>query len=1002
MRPELYSSSDDPDGSSTFDAPKASHGQDIRHEAVQSVMDHVNIHQDDLSSAMQQSSPQMNRLTKDIVRDAVDTGPGHLSTSGTVELTGLERASLGGESEVNEDEPKAKSSSQDTGPVDNKEKPPIGLGGRVGGDSVVSEPHGPSDHITSRLGPVQSSSSISFVAAASPRTSDASKFQHRPRLSDSKSESKCTKSSVASKTPSSLSSSASAHDDDNDNDLMRDSDLRSLEMPGQFLQSRPPSDSAEVDKDGRSPSGIGTRWFSDTADFVEKELRRRSALGSLRSTYDSRSKESLFLSPTELDNEIPFRVCGDEIRPLNDSVNERTNTPRHSANSSMAEFQFPPKMPFRESSAIEDSLATDTTITNIPASSEARPSASRAFQSPLPEVVEDSKEDASATNLRMLGARKTRLRSRIPKHYRARSHLWPRVAPAQKPPKTYLGRTMSENRNLPALDFSRQDLTTKLNDALGLRGSKSLEDLGLPKSTDRIRSSSERQGTPDVLRSRYKSFFSLEMDRAEESARTESAMSTPETDPIMPATQSAVNDELVREIGQLSIPSVRNLTLRLSRLLPSIKGDNSEVNIATIDDAVEETVQEIRDLGSPERLASMDLDQDISDRASVRAEGLPRQTLSEETAFSHDKKQQKEKTYLRLMKELPPIPMNEKDNLLMTRSPSEPTTSRATPGEEERNAAMHQLDVRSIEDSENAEKHKTVIKSLHEMPSTRSASGTSRPWNHQECYPWSGATPAVSLTKRRRKEGAEKPGEASRMKLSRTRSHGDFSMGGTERNLGSMSPGIKSDAQLIPKQDMSWVRRQSEEGDEGEMIQSLKRKTGVRRQDKTGVALDSNFLQGEDHTATTSRPVNPGDRYPTSSLTPPGALNIDESRSYFSDDSSESERVYGLRKRLTRLRAKRSVPGNTSPADSGSEGHGTINKSASLLNDARVEIEYANIFQQDGGPTGMSKTEFRAKKLVEKLRTLLYKSGEIFRNLHWTKRQPTSGCQERAGVYDGA
>ena len=1004
MRPELQNSNDDPDGSSTSGAPKASHGQNLRHEAVQPAINSVNIHRDDLSSATHQSSPQMKRLTKDIVRKAMDTGSGRLETSGIVELTGLESPSHSGESEVNEEEPKAKQLCQVICPVDNEEKSPLELGRRVRGDSVASEPHGPNGQITGKLGSMGSSSTISSITAASPGTSNASKSQHRSKLSESKSGSRCTKSSFASKTPSNLPSSASANNDDYDNDYERDSDLRSLEMPGQFLQSRPPSYSAEIDEDGRSLNGNETRLFSDTADTVAKGIQRQTALRSSRGSFDPTSIESSSLSPPKLDNEITFHVAGNEIVSLNDSVNERTKTPRHSADSSMAKFLFPPQPFFRET--IEDSLASDVTIRGIPASSGTRPSALRTLQLPLPEVIEDSQEDASATNLHMLGAGKSRLRSRIPKHYRARSRLWPRVAPAQQPHRTYLGRTMSENRNLPALDFSRQDLTTKLNDALGLRGSKSLEDLGLPKPTDWIQSSCERQGAPDVSRPRYKSFFSPENDRAGCGRCGESAMSTPETDPVMPATQSAVkvNDDLVREIGQLSIPSVRNLTLRLSRLLPSIKGDNSEVNLATVDDAVAETVQEIRDLGSPERLASMDLDQDISDRASVGAGGLPRQTLSEEsedTAFSRDKKQQKEKTYLRLMKELPPVPMNEEDNLLITRSPSEPATSRAKPGEEKRNAAMYQPDVCSIGSSENAGKSKTVIKSLQDMPSTPSASGTPRPWNHQESYPWSGATPPVSLTKRQREEGAEKQFGASRIKFRRTRSQDDFSMDGTERVFRSMSPGIKSDAQLIPKQDLSRVRRQPEEGDEGEMVGSLKRKMGIRRRDKTAVALDLNFLQGEDHTATTSRPVNPGDRYPTSSLTPPGALNIDESRSYFSDDSSESERVYGLRKRLTRLRGKRSVPGNTSPADSRSDGHGTINKSASVLNDARVEFEYANIFQQDGAPTGMSKTEFRAKKLVEKLRTLLYKSGEMIRNLHWTRKQQTSGCQERAGVYDG-
>ncbi|KAK8204048.1 hypothetical protein IWZ01DRAFT_104818 [Phyllosticta capitalensis] len=56
-----------------------------------------------------------------------------------------------------------------------------------------------------------------------------------------------------------------------------------------------------------------------------------------------------------------------------------------------------------------------------------------------------------------------------------------------------------------------------------------------------------------------------------------------------------------------------------------------------------------------------------------------------------------------------------------------------------------------------------------------------------------------------------------------------------------------------------------------------------------------------------TRPVDPGDRYPTTGLTPPQGrfnINIDDVRSFFSDDSSQTKGAGGLRKRLTGLRLR--------------------------------------------------------------------------------------------------
>ena len=67
--------------------------------------------------------------------------------------------------------------------------------------------------------------------------------------------------------------------------------------------------------------------------------------------------------------------------------------------------------------------------------------------------------------------------------------------------------------------------------------------------------------------------------------------------------------------------------------------------------------------------------------------------------------------------------------------------------------------------------------------------------------------------------------------------------------------------------------------------------------DVTGYAIGPDSLRNDD------RSVDPGDRYPTTGLTPPSAFNL-EVRSFFSDNSSRSQRGGSFRKRLTHLKAK--------------------------------------------------------------------------------------------------
>lgn len=127
--------------------------------------------------------------------------------------------------------------------------------------------------------------------------------------------------------------------------------------------------------------------------------------------------------------------------------------------------------------------------------------------------------------------------------------------------------------------------------------------------------------------------------------------------------------------------------------------------------------------------------------------------------------------------------------------------------------------------------------------------------------------------------------------------------------------------------------------------------------------------------STSTVPHRPGERYPTSGLTPPVGFNLDEVRSFFSDNSSEKERNASFRKRLTKLKTKKSV---RLEATRGQSIDDDTAYDAGLMSVQRAGA-LTSAHTIDG--VGMSKTEFHIKRFGEKLRILMAKGGELIRSL---------------------
>lgn len=614
-----------------------------------------------------------------------------------------------------------------------------------------------------------------------------------------------------------------------------------------------------------------------------------------------------------------------------------------------------------------------------------RYSALKQFQSGLPDLTEDSQEDASTTNLRMLGSRPPAFRASRQRNEMRSSHR-SSAAPSQIAPASYLSRNISATKGIPSLNFSSTDLTKAMNRVLGIRSSRSLESIQKRPRPRGIVMNSPKAAAANP--NRYTSYF-LDSSSVEEE--------TPDPEETERSLQQ--QEQLITEIEKISIPSVNALSVRLSELFPTIKKSTSEPDMRASTEALESAIEEIRELGSAKSMEGTD-----SKHPSVIqavAHGDENHTDTQSLAPGTTKSTSKSRL---LDKELPPLPVE-----VISRRPS----IASGPARSIRADSAHDEDTVELEAisrrASTANKLKGSLsvkksKSLSVLPSSPDA----RPWNKAESFPWTLQTPAVKL----KEPGADEDGddEASPInsKLKSKKSHAVFTQEDGVKIARTMSPGPRLDASLIPRAERRSADGRTEHPMRKGLIGSISRKIGKRpRTDTTGFPLNPEFLHPTERLSSTS----PGDRYPTTSLTPPVGLglNIDETaRSFFSDDSSEHEepRIGSIRKRLTRLKNKKSHSRALS-ADETPSSH-AVNHSP-VQDDSMFSRSHPNISEPDvvlmmydEPAIGMSKTEFRAKRLVEKIRKIWFKSGKLLRGKSQRNQNDAHNWHEVGSMYDGA
>ncbi|OCL14850.1 hypothetical protein AOQ84DRAFT_384426 [Glonium stellatum] len=616
-------------------------------------------------------------------------------------------------------------------------------------------------------------------------------------------------------------------------------------------------------------------------------------------------------------------------------------------------------------------LSQDETTTDLRLSSFRYPVAY------LPDVKEDLHEDSSInTSVGNLKSSSFKFPIVHPPSRRVsiedfRLFKNPSVKSFQGPSSTSRG--LTQTRNLPSLNFSRMDLIAKLNEALDMRSSKSLD--GIPDDyRDLFSPILERRSSSGEIREKYKSFFAS-LDELEKPV--EYVQPTPIMD-LVPVRQMYSPKDLMVEIDNLTIPSVGGLTQRLSEYLPSLKRFYSgEDKDKDEDDIMEHALEEINEVGGPALNSA---------RSSARLRpmpGNPHLVVIDDGIYE----EMAHKDILRSRL----VELSDCNASLYSKRSASHSRRGKTPLAELEAPMPAVLRTRSLSLSGNDE-HRASFESKLARRSLRSLVGspTDRPWNVDKNYPWADDVPAIdiSLPAPTYHRDAPRPGPSRlRLRLSGSCSESQSDYGLYDESAVSPTTGDSTGSD-DPFKHTRKVSKHS-------ILESISRRIGIHTGpfDATGYAVGPDSLRNDD------RSVDPGDRYPTTGLTPPSAFNLEEVRSFFSDDSSRSQRGGSFRKRLTHLKAK--LPPVTR-SHSALENRCLQNGDRSLK-ESRFAVRPGGSVHTYDGTVGMSKMEFRARKVVEKIKTLWFRSGELLRSMSGRRKpsQETRNWLHDSDVYSG-
>ncbi|KAF2155372.1 hypothetical protein K461DRAFT_276584 [Myriangium duriaei CBS 260.36] len=300
------------------------------------------------------------------------------------------------------------------------------------------------------------------------------------------------------------------------------------------------------------------------------------------------------------------------------------------------------------------------------------------------------------------------------------------------------------------------------------------------------------------------------------------------------------------------------------------------------------------------------------------------------------------------------------------------------------------------------------------------SSPNSRPWNFDENYPWSSEfslreKERESITSNLLRDAATTPSKNDRTVMSLASRSGATDVDFSSPSEQGLDPTATVTADTLTAQHTRKISKKA-----ASLLGSLSRRAKLSplrpstesKRSARRPATSATVLSGKSHASQ----VHAGDRYPSTALQAPIGYDVDEMRSYFSDENgSRNSSALGVRRRETRssklkkrlsdIRFKPEI--RIRPAsevhdsaqiveqanrDSGmgfslhSAQHGDEGI-GSDTDHAAPGVAFYGLEGGHGVPAGMSRVEFRMKRLGERVRSALAKGGALLRRVSGRAKQ---------------
>ncbi|USW59452.1 hypothetical protein Slin15195_G127710 [Septoria linicola] len=586
-------------------------------------------------------------------------------------------------------------------------------------------------------------------------------------------------------------------------------------------------------------------------------------------------------------------------------------------------------------------------------------------------------------------------------------------------------RPLGDSRDLPSLNFSRTNLFEKLNDALEVRPTKSMDVIRRRDFTGIHCPSPQRPLSTEPLRDRYASFFNkpedfsfcdgvVTSDEDDEGLDSEPEEEFDNSKALVPIvqvqehTQTEAGDgakgnrplspedflHVAQQASRLSIPSVAGLSERISELIPGLRNlSNLRLDYLLPSDGEMHPGFPASELGRPDTI--------LTNRTSAGFRTLAERAEEIVINGTHDSIAPSALHAL-LNKELPPLPGSTSADELSGMSSVDGKTSYlsgsvSVPVDLGRglarpsSALLHAKAPTTEEEVQNMlPRGMNPISRMSNKRSQILSQPNSRPWNVDKNYPWSGNSieidllvPSPAHTRKSLASDVLRERRTRSLDIPST-SRSTTATASRAIDLGSITTSPAGSRFSINTEHLTGVspvhlRHKSKLS----IIGSITKKFGLTSGRST--ALDGEGGAKSLSTSPVPRQMSvashkPGDRYPTSSLTPPAIAALDEVRSFFSDNSSERNRTASFRKRLTHFKGKSKTSRADMPGRSARslDIQGNTEYSAGSINEARSESAAMHM-QYDAA--GMGKAEFHIKRFGEKLRHFFARGSELFRNI---------------------